>query len=91
MEKILTRSEVYKRDGLQSTKTQKLRNGYHYKPCPVCKRTMICGTFYSPTLDHIIPICLGGNHKEENWRIICRSCNSSRNFKREIKEWQNHE
>lgn len=27
------------------------------------------------TVDHIIPLALGGNDFESNWLIVCRSCN----------------
>jgi hypothetical protein len=34
-------------------------------------------TFRSPQLDHIIPFILGGDG-EENWQILCKSCNTGK-------------
>lgn len=33
------------------------------------------------TLDHILPLARGGQHKPENVKIACKSCNSSKNSK----------
>lgn len=80
------RSEVYKRDKEKSTYTQYLRNSHVGKKCPTCGTVMIQKTIYRPSLDHIVPISLGGNHFEENWRIICLSCNCSKRHN----DWGNH-
>lgn len=37
-----------------------------------------CGTQEDLTLDHIIPFSHGGPHTEDNLRVLCRTCNSSR-------------
>jgi hypothetical protein len=34
-------------------------------------------TFRKPELDHIVPVVLGGDSRE-NWQILCRSCNSGK-------------
>ena len=33
---------------------------------------------YSPTMDHLIPISLGGDHSYANIRLAHRTCNSSK-------------
>jgi hypothetical protein len=36
-----------------------------------------CKTTENLTLDHIIPLCLGGsNWQESNWQVLCLPCNS---------------
>ena len=37
-----------------------------------------CSATEDLTIDHIIPISKGGKHEKENYRILCRSCNSRR-------------
>lgn len=54
--------------------------------CPLCSTVMDFrvgkGTGRSPvnaaTMDHIIPLRLGGKHLEENIRVICKRCNQTR-------------
>lgn len=38
----------------------------------------LCGKPGATTIDHIIPVCLGGDNSLENLRPAHRSCNSSR-------------
>jgi len=42
------------------------------------RRCVICGDTEDITLDHITPQMFGGQHTEENLRVLCRSCNSSK-------------
>lgn len=53
------------------------RDGYR---CHLCgKRTKPDADYLdprSPTLDHIVPLSLGGTHTRENVATACRSCNS---------------
>jgi 5-methylcytosine-specific restriction endonuclease McrA len=39
----------------------------------------------APTLDHVMPICLGGFHEEENLACACRRCNSSKGGKHPLR------
>ena len=38
----------------------------------------ICGDPDDLTIDHIIPVVLGGNSRTENLQVLCRKCNSSK-------------
>lgn len=40
-----------------------------------------CGATEDITIDHIWPVCYGGNHDDSNLRVLCRSCNSKRSVK----------
>ena len=48
-----------------------------------------CGVYYKHSLhgwvrmeiDHVIPVCLGGEHLEENMQLTCRYCNRSKGAK----------
>lgn len=35
-----------------------------------------CGSREDLTIDHIHPRALGGDHEDDNLRVLCRSCNS---------------
>lgn len=37
-----------------------------------------CGTTADLTVDHIVPLVLGGTNELDNLRVLCRSCNSAR-------------
>lgn len=42
------------------------------------RRCRLCGATEDLTLDHIYPQVLGGQHTEDNLRVLCRSCNSAK-------------
>lgn len=42
----------------------------HYGPC------IDCGTWDDLTLDHVLPLILGGRNHPSNWAVRCRPCNS---------------
>lgn len=46
--------------------------------CYLCGK--IC-TSEDVTLDHVVPLFLGGTHTEDNLRVACRSCNCSKGAK----------
>lgn len=49
--------------------------------CPLCENELNKTdhrSSYYPHLDHIIPLCLGGDHMMYNVRIICAICNMRR-------------
>lgn len=55
--------------------TQSVRSDVFERDGNVCVR---CGATEKLTLDHILPQSLGGPHIQENLRVMCKSCNSSR-------------
>ena len=42
----------------------------------------ICGSKKNLTIDHIIPVLLGGTNDDDNLQVLCRSCNSSKGSKK---------
>lgn len=48
--------------------------------CPLCDQRL-CDQPHRPNskeIDHIVPVCEGGEHSQRNCRIICRTCNNLR-------------
>ena len=37
-----------------------------------------CGTTVDLTVDHVLPLSMGGSNELENLRVLCRPCNSAR-------------
>jgi 5-methylcytosine-specific restriction endonuclease McrA len=37
-----------------------------------------CGLAADLTVDHIVPLSMGGSNEVSNLRVLCRSCNSGR-------------
>ncbi len=55
--------------------------------CYLCGKIL---TNKTATIDHITPVSRGGDHKAENVKIACLSCNQSKNKKTltEFKKWR---
>ena len=34
-----------------------------------------CGAKENLQIDHILPLCRGGRHNEDNMQVLCRTCN----------------
>jgi hypothetical protein len=51
------------------------------------KKCQICGSVNNLEIDHIIPVCQGGQNTEENLRVLCQTCNGKRNS--ELR-WEDH-
>jgi 5-methylcytosine-specific restriction endonuclease McrA len=64
------------------------RDGYK---CQLCGKQVLSKAAYrkrdgkihqrSPTIDHIVPMCKGGNHEPENCQTACFICNSRKSGK----------
>ena len=57
------------------------RDEWHCKQCGCATPQTLLKDFthkQAPTLDHIIPIELGGSHSPGNCQLLCRSCNSKK-------------
>jgi len=46
-----------------------------------------CGTTENITIDHIMPVIMGGKNLISNLQLLCRSCNSRKGAKMEDGEW----
>lgn len=48
--------------------------------CEICNLTMLPSGRYpnSVSIDHIVPLSLGGTHMKENIRLVCLGCNMKR-------------
>lgn len=44
-------------------------------------RCLACGTTERLTLDHIVPVRIGGRTVEDNLQVLCGSCNASKGIK----------
>ena len=83
--KLITNDELYERaDKLQLKKWEKIKN--KYKINPLLTWNFIENIQKSKdykrrqaTIDHKIPLCLGGSNNEDNLVACCRECNIKKN------------
>lgn len=66
------RKQLERQGTVVDTDALYLRDG---KRCQICKKPMDRSEV---TLDHIIPLSLGGTHQDSNVQIAHHRCNSSR-------------
>lgn len=45
------------------------------------KECAICSSIENLEIDHIIPVCDGGSHDQNNLQVLCRSCNRKKSSK----------
>lgn len=58
----------------------KIRRAFYGEKCPICNCNMERYEFCDikiPSIQHNIPLSIGGLHELGNISVICRSCNSS--------------
>lgn len=72
------RLEEYKNSDLPYSFTYKIRYAFDNQECPICHRIMNCNNDYcKPTIQHNVPISMGGKHEIDNISVICNKCNCS--------------
>lgn len=72
------RIEEYKNSDLPYSFMYKMRRAFNNKECPICHKIMKCNNEYcKPTIQHNIPISMGGKHEIDNISVICNRCNCS--------------
>ena len=72
------RLEAKKESSLPYSFEYKMRQAFHGERCPICGCVMDgSNNLTKPTIQHNVPISLGGKHEIENISIICSGCNSS--------------
>ena len=84
---ITNRKEAFKNSSLPYSFAYKIRNAFIGEICPMCKFEMryfevdevvgVMKSIRSPSIQHNIPINLGGKHELDNISVICRSCNNT--------------
>jgi hypothetical protein len=74
------RQKVIQESSLPYSFSYKIRNAFRGKECPICGNTMeeihnsrLC----KPSIQHNLPIKLGGKHELGNISVICYKCNLS--------------
>lgn len=86
-ERSKRRKEIEKEGNLPYSFAYKIRSAFVGNECPICKRPMgvsirsdddpVITKTPEPTIQHNIPLSLGGKNVLENISVICRSCNST--------------
>lgn len=72
------RLDAKKESSLPYSFEYKMRQAFHGESCPICGCIMDgSNNLTKPTIQHNVPISLGGKHEIENISIICSGCNSS--------------
>lgn len=72
------RLDAKKESSLPYSFEYKMRQAFHGKHCPVCGCVMDSNNnLTKPTIQHNVPISLGGKHEIDNISIICVGCNTS--------------
>ena len=67
------RSQTYEAKRKAFNRDEELRSRIKLRDNFTCQE---CGSRMRLTVDHIIPLSLGGSNGESNLRCLCRSCNS---------------
>ena len=78
------RTQRQLRRNSRKSRFSRFRNEYIGKKCPLCRCSMKGPSppgkdYFSVTKEHVIPVHLGGLDDKPNIRIICGTCQLSRN------------
>ncbi len=46
-----------------------------------------CGNTESLEIDHVIPLSKGGRHNENNFQVLCKSCNRKKSNKIDMRKY----
>ena len=72
------RLDAKKESALPYSFEYKMRQAFHGEQCPICNCVMDgSNNLTKPTIQHNVPISLGGKHEIDNISVICSGCNSS--------------
>lgn len=73
------RKIAYQNSELPYSFSYKIRQYFDHQPCPICHYPMdnYERGIHRPSIQHNIPISLGGKHELDNISVICHSCNVS--------------
>ncbi len=76
LENEIRQKKIGIRKSFESQKKQIKREiGFDLKKCKLCQAEKdLC-------IDHIFPICKGGDNNLSNFQVLCRSCNSKKGGK----------
>ena len=78
------RLDAKKESSLPYSFDHKIRQAFHGERCPICGCVMDgSNNLTKPTIQHNVPISLGGKHELENISVICSGCNTSIQNKQE--------
>jgi|SRR5665213_1936218 len=68
--------------GRAAVEDKTAQSQYKCQHWQTCKRCEICGHEFidlrDVTLDHVVPLSLGGSEKDSNWQLTCTLCNTQK-------------
>lgn len=74
----LVRLEAYSKSTLPPINAVRVLLTAVYKVC--CK----CGSKGRPSVDHIVPLSMGGEHEWDNLQLLCKKCNTSKGNREQV-------
>jgi 5-methylcytosine-specific restriction endonuclease McrA len=71
----LRKKQRHKQKKINSRLKARLFGHLAFAPCYYCRRAFI---YHHLTIEHIIPLCLGGTNEPSNITLACAPCNHER-------------